>query len=140
MQLSQTLGLLLLCPLLVVGKFLSGSTAEAIPWKQTTNPKTFADWCLNKANLSVETKHTVNAMLQQAKTTDCHQAEKLLSTRTQLSLNNNQITDLKPLSTLTHLSVLFLNDNQITDLKPLSTLTHLTLLSLNDNQSQHSPT
>jgi hypothetical protein len=37
-----------------------------------------ADWCLNQANSSRETLQTIDAMLQEAKTQDCHQAEKLL--------------------------------------------------------------
>jgi hypothetical protein len=69
---------------------------------ETTTPKTFADWCLNKANLSRETLHTIDVMLQEAKTQDCHQAEKLLSTLTKLVLWGKQIADLRPLSSLTH--------------------------------------
>jgi hypothetical protein len=102
--------------------------------QETTTPRTFADWCLNKANLSGETLHTVDALLQVAKTQDCNQADKLLSTRTSLSLRNNKIADLKPLSTLTNLTELSLGSNQIADLKPLSTLTNLTELSLDSNQ------
>jgi internalin A len=112
-------------------KRISGTTAS-LP--QTTTARTFADWCLNKNNLSVQTKHTVDVLLQEAQTQDCHRASKLLSTRTELSLNNNQITDLKPLSSLTKLTYLVLDNNQIADLKPLSSLTKLTYLVLDNNQ------
>jgi internalin A len=69
---------------------------------------TFTDWCLNKNHLSVETKHTVDVLLQVAQTDNCHEAHKLLSTRTELSLNDSQITDLKPLSSFTNLTKLSL--------------------------------
>ncbi|MEW6495768.1 MAG: leucine-rich repeat domain-containing protein [Cyanobacteriota bacterium] len=39
------------------------------------------------------------------------------------------------MSTLTHLAYLFLVDNQITDLKPLSSLTKLKALALDNNQT-----
>jgi len=119
---------------LFVFLFVACFPAYAVPLQETTTPKTFADWCLNKTNLSVETQRTVDAMLQVAKTTDCNQASRLLSALTELSLSNNQIADLKPLSTLTNLTFLFLDNNQITDIKPLSTLTNLAYLYLDNNQ------
>ena len=119
---------------LALVQLVSSSPADAIPPQQATAPRTFADWCLDRNNLSVQTRHTVDALLQVAQTTDCHQASKLLSTRTALSLNYNQITDLKPLSTLTNLTELFLINNQITDLRPLSSLTNLIRLYAYENQ------
>jgi internalin A len=129
---------------LCVFLFVSSLPVKASPSPEATTPKTFADWCLNKNNLSVETLHTINALLQEAKTQDCHQAEKLLSTNTKLSLENRQITDLRPLSTLTNLRELSLENipegrsplskNKISDLTPLSTLTKLTKLTLRNNQ------
>jgi internalin A len=112
----------------------SSFPAKAILQKQTTNPRTFADWCLNKNNLSVGTFDTVNAMLLVAQTQDCHQADKLLSSRTKLSINDRGTADLRPLSTLTNLTELVLSNNGITDLKPLSSLTNLTYLYLGNNQ------
>jgi internalin A len=81
----------------------------------------------------VETLHTINALLQVAKTTDCNQASKLLSALTTLTLFGNQISDLRPLSSLTNLTGLSLDNNQIADLRPLSTLTNLTDLYLDNN-------
>ncbi len=119
---------------LLVFLFVSSLPVKASPSPETTTPKTFADWCLNQANLSRETLHTIDVLLQEAKTTDCHQAEKLLSTLTTLSLFDNQIADLRPLSSLTNLTGLSLRNNQIANLRPLSTLTNLTGLYLNNNQ------
>ena len=96
--------------------------------------RTFADWCLNKANLSRETLHTVDALLEVVKTQDCNLANKLLSTRTWLNLTSNRITDIRPLSTLINLTRLDLGNNRIADIRPLSTLTKLTTLSLHRNQ------
>ncbi len=92
--------------------FVSCFPAYAVPFQETTTSKTFADWCLNKNKESVETLQTINALLQVANTTDCNQASKLLSALTELSLDDNQIADLKPLSTLTNLTILSLDDNQ----------------------------
>ncbi len=113
--------------------FVSSFPAKAISSKETTTPKTFADWCLDRNNLSVETLRTVDVLLRVAETTDCNQASSLLSTRTNLSLNDKQIADLKPLSTLTNLISLTLYNNSITDLRPLSILTNLLILVLNND-------
>jgi internalin A len=115
--------------------FVSSFPAQATSLQEIATPKTFADWCLNKANLSVETKRTVDALLQQAETTNCHQANKLLSRRTSLDLLDNQISYLRPLSTLTNLALLSLFNNKIADLRPLSTLTNLRQLQLSNNQT-----
>ncbi len=111
--------------------------SEIVSPQETTIPRTFADWCLNEANLSANTKKTINALLQVAETTDCSQADKLLSTPAKLSLDlrDNYITDLKPLSALTNLIELSLINNLIADLRPLSTLTNLTELWLTNNQT-----
>jgi|GEM_PF-2110773 len=119
---------------LFVFLFVSSFPAQSVPLEETTTSRTFADWCLNKTTESLEIRHTVDVLLQVAETQDCHQAEKLLSTRTELFLSNKQITDLRPLSGLTNLTFLFLDNNQITDLKPLSGLTNLIGFSLSKNQ------
>jgi len=75
--------------------FVSSFPAQAASLQEIATPKTFADWCLNKANLSVETKRTIDALLQQAKTTDCDQANKLLSRSTSLDLWQEKISDLR---------------------------------------------
>jgi hypothetical protein len=57
---------------------------------------------------------------------------------TELNLNNNLITDISPLATLTNLRELDLRANQITDISPLAGLTELgkgmSVLSLGHNQ------
>ncbi len=118
---------------LFVFLLVSSFPAFALPHNETNTPKTFADWCLNKNQETAQTRHTVDVLLQVAKTTDCHQASELLSTRTELDLNENQIADLKPLSNLTNLTNLALISNSITDLEPLSNLTNLSVLSLSNN-------
>ncbi|MEG3910480.1 leucine-rich repeat domain-containing protein, partial [Microcoleus sp. w2-18aC4] len=57
-----------------------------------------------------------------------------LTNLTTLFLNDNQITDISVLGSLTNLTTLFLNDNQITDISSLGSLTNLTILSLDNNQ------
>ncbi|HBE18484.1 MAG TPA: hypothetical protein DDW51_12930 [Cyanobacteria bacterium UBA11367] len=56
-----------------------------------------------------------------------------LTKLTWLSLDNNFLTDISPLSTLTNLTELSLDNNKITDISPLSTLTNLNWLSLDNN-------
>jgi internalin A len=122
---------------LFVFLLVSSFRADAVPFQETTIPKTFADWCLNKNNSSVETLHSVDVLLEVAKTTDCNIASNFLSRKTPLALilTNKQITDLRALSFLTNLTGLDLGNNQITDLKPLSNLINLRDLFLYNNQS-----
>jgi len=53
---------------------------------------------------------------------------------TELSISNNQISDVSPLSPLTNLTSLYLSNNQISDITPLSSLTNLNLLAVGGNQ------
>ncbi|MCC3458014.1 leucine-rich repeat domain-containing protein [Microcoleus sp. PH2017_08_TRC_O_A] len=85
--------------------------------------KTFGDWCREKASLNPETKHTVEVMLRKSKTTDCDAADRKLSSLTKLDLDNNDISDIKPLQSLTKLTDLSLSRNDISDIKPLQSLT-----------------
>ena len=75
--------------------------------------RTFADWCRQKASLIPEAKHTVEVLLKEAGTTECDAANQKLLTLTQLLLRNNQISDIKPLASLTKLTRLYLSRNPI---------------------------
>ncbi|MEZ2277592.1 MAG: leucine-rich repeat domain-containing protein [Microcoleus sp.] len=113
---------------------LSGN-AMSVKGAEVRSPnKTFADWCHQKDDLSPETKHTVEVLLKIAGTTECDAANQKLSSLTELALNNNQISDIKPLASLTNLTQLFLGNNQISDLIPLQSLTNIQNLHLNNNQ------
>lgn len=94
----------------------------------------FADWCLNQQRLSTAQQQTIQALLEQAGSHDCQQAEQTLSQTSQLSLHSRQLTDLSPLATLPHLTSLDLSFNQISDLRPLSSLPNLSFLLLAGNQ------
>jgi internalin A len=97
-------------------------------------PKTFKEWCQQKASLPQETRYTVEVLLNVAKTQNCSQANQTLTKLTFLDLLGNKISDIKPLSNLTNLTALSLGENQISDIKPLSNLTNLTLLDLRENK------
>ena len=112
----------------------SGLSAKAAEVRSSNSRQTFADWCRQKADLSSETKHTVEVLLEKAGTTECDEADRQLSSLTELLLVNNQISDIKPLASLTHLTKLWLINNQIGDIKPLVSLTKLTQISLINNQ------
>src|SRR4028118_970914 len=100
--------------LALFGNGLSASGAETQP----TN-KTFGDWCRQKASLSREAKHTVEVLLKKAGTTDCAEAERKLSSLTQLAIIRNQIRDLQPIASLSNLIELNLVSNKIRDIQPL---------------------
>src|SRR4028119_1031774 len=57
-------------PLGILALFLCVSSfpAQAFPLQETTTPRTFADWCLNRPKLSIQIQITVSALLQVAKT------------------------------------------------------------------------
>src|SRR6476469_3596407 len=81
----------------------SGLSAKAAETRSGNSGRTFADWCRQKADLSPEAKHTVEVLLQKAETTECDAANQKLSLLTQLNLFENQISDIKPLESLTNL-------------------------------------
>ena len=109
--------------------------------QQGDSGRTFADWCREKASLSPEVKYNVEALLKVARTTECDAANQRLSSRTNLWLANNKISDLKPLESLTNLEKLALdnhkisdiNNNKISDIKPLKSLINLTDLYLSNH-------
>ncbi|AFZ10265.1 leucine-rich repeat-containing protein [Oscillatoria nigro-viridis PCC 7112] len=97
--------------------------------------RTFADWCRQKADLSPEAKHTVEELLKIAGTTECDAADRKLSSLPGLGLiDDHKISDIKPLESLTNLTVLILIGNKISDIKPLESLTNLKHLVLSNNQ------
>ncbi|MCJ8278882.1 MAG: leucine-rich repeat domain-containing protein [Rivularia sp. ALOHA_DT_140] len=99
------------------------------------NPnKTFSQWCQEKSTLPPETQHTIEVLLKEAGTDNCEIANKKLKKLTRIYLSSKQISDLKPLASLTNLNVLFLNRNKITDIKPLENLTNLKRLYLGGNK------
>jgi internalin A len=107
------------------------STPQA---NQPINFTRFADWCKHKDSLSESARHTVEALLKKAGTSDCNQADKVLSNFPELNLYEYKITDINPLLALTNLTSLNLSNNQITDITGLSALTNLTSLNLGCNQ------
>ena len=111
----------------------NGLSAKAAETRSENSRRTFADWCRQKADLSPEAKRTVELLLKEAGTTECDAANQTLSSLTQLDLDNNQISDIKPLESLTNLTSLSLEKNLLSDIKPLESLTKLTGLYLSGN-------
>ena len=131
MKLQKSIALTCCAILALSGNGLSAKAAETQPGNSR---QTFAEWCRQKADLSPEAKRTVEVLLQKAETTECEAANLKLSSLTELDLDDNQISDIKPLESLTNLTQLDLDANQISDIKPLESLTNLTLLFLENNQ------
>ena len=113
---------------------LSGKGLSAIAAETQPENKTFGDWCRKKASLSPEARHNVEVMLKEAGTTECDAANRKLSSLTELTLDNNKISDIKPLQSLTNLIALSLGKNKISDIKPLRSLTKLSSLALSNNK------
>ncbi|NEP04621.1 MAG: leucine-rich repeat domain-containing protein, partial [Okeania sp. SIO4D6] len=67
------------------------------------NFSTFREWCLNQTNISPTSQYTVKILLQKARTNDCIEADKKLSSLSALSLNNNYIINIAPISSLKNL-------------------------------------
>ena len=74
--------------------------------------ETFAEWCLNQANLSQEATRTVEILLETAGTQNCEQADATLIALTELDLTLGAISDVAPLASLTNLTELNLPTNQ----------------------------
>lgn len=129
---SQSKGIVLSLALSFV--FASPLVTSAAQPKTNTKFTTFAQWCVNKADLPVETQRTVNAILGRFNTKDCNQAQKKLSALTKFDLSNTGISDLSPLSGQKNLTALSLAGNKISDLSPISGLTKLKGISLMGNQ------
>ncbi|MGF1521258.1 MAG: CHAT domain-containing protein [Leptolyngbyaceae cyanobacterium] len=94
----------------------------------------FTDWCNQAEELSASARRTVEVLLAISGVEDCQIAEDILMNLTELDLSDRQISNLKPLASLTQLNTLYLAQNQITDIGPLSSLNQLTNLYLLDNQ------
>jgi len=100
----------------------------------------FVDWCTNKGSLRAETRHTVEVLLKEVGTQDCHQGEIRLNNLEKLDLFGGRtitirtIKDLEPLSALTNLKELNVQYSKIKDIKPLSALTNLEKLNLSNNR------
>ena len=100
---------------------------------QPINFSSFADWCLHFDSLSQAARHTVEVLLKCAGTSDIDEANGILSSRNKLTISRNQISDITPLQSLTHLTHLYLYNHQISDITPLQSLTHLKTLDVHDN-------
>jgi internalin A len=134
MNLQKSIALTCCAILALSGNGLSAKAAET---RSGNSRRTFADWCRQKADLSPEAKRTVEVLLQKAETTECDAANLKLSSLTELDLDNNQISDIKPLESLTNLTQLDLDNNQISDIKPLESLTNLVGSSSKQSNQRH---
>ncbi|NEQ67273.1 MAG: leucine-rich repeat domain-containing protein, partial [Symploca sp. SIO2D2] len=72
--------------------FLTLGTSSYPKSEIRTEP--FVDWCTNKENLRAETRYTVDLLLEEVATEDCHQAERILTNREKLDLSANRIKDI----------------------------------------------
>ncbi|MEO1298535.1 MAG: leucine-rich repeat domain-containing protein [Cyanobacteria bacterium J06636_16] len=120
----------------------SAAAQNEIPLTTFETFETFADWCLNRDRLTSEAQHTVENLLEKVEAQECSEAEDTLASLTELNRGyDEQIVDVTPLASLTHLTWLTLSNNQISDAKPLEGLTSLIEIDLSENpwQDQRCP-
>jgi internalin A len=99
-----------------IGLALCANELPVLAEKQPENSRRiFADWCRQKDDLSPETKHTVEVLLEKAETTECGAADRKLSILTQLDLSTVNCQ----LSTVIHLR--FKNQQNFAATKPAQT-------------------
>jgi internalin A len=123
----------ILALLSIIISSISASPVIAAP-EQPVNTKSFAAWCQNKLSMPIEAKRTINLLLEEAGTNNCQMANSKLKRLTYLILIGKQISDLRPLASLTNLKTLYLGDNKISNVRPLASLTNLKGLILEHNQ------
>ncbi|MFN5262520.1 MAG: leucine-rich repeat domain-containing protein, partial [Pseudanabaena sp.] len=81
------------------------------------NNQSFQQWCLQKDSLPIETRKTVEILLERARTQDCKLANSKLNRRDELFIV--KISDVKPLASLTNLNKLTIVDSKIKDTSSL---------------------
>ena len=94
----------------------------------------FASWCAQEKTLPLTTQKTIQAIIQGVNAENCTQAAQKIPRVFSLSIVNQDISDLSPLTSLTNLRELILFDNNITDITPLAKMTNLRRLILGNNQ------
>jgi Leucine-rich repeat (LRR) protein len=122
--------------------FLLFSIIESIlrPPKKVLNsqlpaePETFSQWCELREYFPPATQHTIAVMLKSAGTNNYQLAESKLMSLAEIDLNGCQISDLRPIASLSNLNILKLDRNLISDLRPIGKLTKLVILDLSNNQ------
>ena len=72
---------------------LNHGKAIANPITQQNNIKSFTEWCQQKSTLPKATKHTVEVLLEKAGTQNCQQANRKLTSLTELKLVQKQISN-----------------------------------------------
>ncbi|MGK7916047.1 MAG: leucine-rich repeat domain-containing protein, partial [Prochloraceae cyanobacterium] len=72
----------------------------------SNSAKSFQDWCLEKDNLSSQTQYTIEVLLEFSGEESCDLANRVLTKLKVLSLNFRNISDLRPLGSLTRLTQL----------------------------------
>jgi internalin A len=104
--------------------------------------QSFAQWCAQKKTVPAATKHTIEVLLKKAGTNNCQLADRQLSSLKSLDVNRLDISDVKPLASLTNLTSLEFSGNQevrdgisipLIDLTPLASLKNLKKLDLSSN-------
>ncbi|WP_254011185.1 leucine-rich repeat domain-containing protein [Limnofasciculus baicalensis] len=111
---------------------ISSFPVYGISQEETGTTKSFADWCFQKENLLKELINLMELSLSDNKIDNITPIS-FLKNITILNLCQNHIIDIQPLAFLTNLTILNLCFNKISDIAPLSSLTNLNILTLTSN-------
>lgn len=96
-------------------------------------PTNFVDLCILSREDATPAGQTIRAMIEATTQSTCAEAATALLSSNALTLTGKSLSDLSPLTTLTHLTNLNLADNTITDVSALAVLTRVTTLDLSGN-------
>ena len=104
------------------------------PASQLNQAVGFASWCAQEKTLPSTTQKTIQAIIQAVNADNCTQAAQKIPRVFNLSIVNQGISDLSPLTSLVNVRQLILYDNKIADIAPLAKMTNLRRLILGNNQ------
>lgn len=124
--------------LAIAGVALTASASPSVAQAKPLASQNFVDWCLRRDRLPTATQQTIDLMLRAVKTDSCPRADEILRKTTELTIPNGRLSDLEPIAFYPQITSLTIRQNAISDLTPLTKLTGLKKLDLS-GQPEVSP-
>lgn len=94
----------------------------------------FNGWC-SDSTPSIETKKTVNALMELSGQKDCLEAGQALSSAKAMNLSGKEISDVQPIAVFTQVEKLDLSNNNISNIEPLADLESLKEINVAGNSA-----
>ena len=124
--------------------FLNTVDAQIVDDNSLVENQTFLDWCLQYDELPEATQYSVQYLLENAETNDCHEAAQILETQSSLRKTSTSIQgDFRPFSSLTEVAEidtrLAVEDSPRIDFNPLGNLPNLAVFKIHGKIHDLSP-